>query len=123
MFHAILLNKNEDGTNAKCPGCGNSVDDAGNKCATKKAKSEVENEVLNYVNTLGVEALIDLKNKVENHDKVVNLLKERNAELSKLRAEKIEREKLDLVLKELRESEMWQYVKTVRSLRPENQGK
>jgi ketol-acid reductoisomerase len=31
------------------------------------------------------------------------------------------REKLDAELKELRESEMWQAGKTVRSLRPENQ--
>ncbi|NBT14959.1 MAG: ketol-acid reductoisomerase [Chitinophagia bacterium] len=33
------------------------------------------------------------------------------------------REKLEVELKELRESEMWQAGKTVRSLRPENQGK
>ena len=31
------------------------------------------------------------------------------------------REKLEVELKELRESEMWQAGKTVRSLRPENQ--
>jgi ketol-acid reductoisomerase len=31
------------------------------------------------------------------------------------------REKLDAELKELRDSEMWQAGKTVRSLRPENQ--
>jgi ketol-acid reductoisomerase len=31
------------------------------------------------------------------------------------------REKLDIELKELRDSEMWQAGKTVRSLRPENQ--
>ncbi|MCU0386230.1 MAG: ketol-acid reductoisomerase, partial [Flavihumibacter sp.] len=33
------------------------------------------------------------------------------------------REKLEEELKELRESEMWQAGKTVRSLRPENQAK
>jgi ketol-acid reductoisomerase len=33
------------------------------------------------------------------------------------------REKLEIELKELRDSEMWQAGKTVRSLRPENQGK
>lgn len=104
--------KNEIGTTAECPKCGVMCDNKGNKLIKTKqmenlkdavnvvepvAPLEAEIKVSDFINSLGLKSFEDLKNKIENYENIVELLKAKDQVVLDLQAKVNEFAKSEIV--------------------------